>query len=105
MIFLTKNILKSFLTSDILKFIIGGKSFRVINCYSTSDWFLALMYRAKSWNITVAGIQPVELSSDDSISHLLHTDGGVSLVDTVMKEISSPGQKHIENFDITDIVR
>ena len=33
----------------------------MVNCYSTRDWFLALMYRSKSWEIGVAGLQPIQL--------------------------------------------
>ena len=34
---------------------------RLVNCYSTQDWFLALMYRCKSWDVGVAGLQPVHV--------------------------------------------
>lgn len=34
---------------------------RLVNCYSTQDWFLALMYRCRSWDVHVAGLQPVYL--------------------------------------------
>jgi hypothetical protein len=34
---------------------------RLVNCYSTQDWFLALMYRCRSWDVGVAGLQPVHI--------------------------------------------
>lgn len=79
---------------------------RVVNCYSTSDWFLALMYRAKSWDITVAGIQPVEISTDDTTrAAAIKGESPCTLECTLAKDLSNPGRKNIENFDITDIVR
>jgi pimeloyl-ACP methyl ester carboxylesterase len=62
---------------------------RLVNCYSTSDWFLALMYRAKSWDYAVAGLQPVELPPVDGV-----TDG----ID--MFQMSTG----VENYDITELV-
>jgi hypothetical protein len=38
---------------------------RLVNCYSTKDWLLALLYRYRSWEVGVAGLQPVHLLSDD----------------------------------------
>lgn len=33
---------------------------RLINGHSNNDWLLALLYRYKSWNLSVAGLGPVE---------------------------------------------
>jgi hypothetical protein len=68
---------------------------RLVNCYSTKDWLLALLYRYRSWEVGVAGLQPVYLSGDDrsrsinstaeveniDISHLVssHSDYGANL--------------------------
>lgn len=50
---------------------------RLVNCYSTRDWMLALLYRQKSLDLGVAGLQPVVLqrgnhtlaSTSPSLSH------------------------------------
>lgn len=34
---------------------------RFINCYSSSDWLLALLYRSKSYDMSIAGLGPVYL--------------------------------------------
>lgn len=71
---------------------------RLVNCYSTKDWLLALLYRYRSWDIGVAGLQPVHLFGDETgqpqhsinsitevenidISHLVssHSDYGANL--------------------------
>ncbi|KAG5192965.1 hypothetical protein JKP88DRAFT_260842 [Tribonema minus] len=48
---------------------------RLVNCYSTKDFVLALVYRSKSWKVGVAGVSPVEapgLSVENlDLSHLL----------------------------------
>lgn len=33
---------------------------RLVNGYSGGDWLLALLYRYRSWNVSVAGLGPVE---------------------------------------------
>ena len=34
---------------------------RFINCYSSGDWLLALLYRSKSYDMSIAGLGPVHL--------------------------------------------
>lgn len=34
---------------------------RLVNCYSSNDWLLALLYRSKSYDLNVAGLAPVQL--------------------------------------------
>ena len=36
---------------------------RFINCYARSDWLLALLYRSKSYDMSIAGLCPVHLKS------------------------------------------
>jgi hypothetical protein len=42
-----------------LRSIIPG---RFINCYSTRDWLLALMFRQCTWELGVAGLSPIDMS-------------------------------------------
>lgn len=54
-----------------LRSIIPG---RFINCYSTRDWLLALMFRQCTWELGVAGLSPIDLSSSDcDIAPIHHT--------------------------------
>jgi len=52
-----------------LRSIIPG---RFINCYSTRDWLLALMFRQCTWELGVAGLSPIDMSGE-SDDHT-HTD-------------------------------
>ena len=44
--------------------VVGG---RFINCYSSSDWLLALLYRSKSYDMSIAGLGPVHLKDSTHI--------------------------------------
>ena len=108
-----------------LKSIIPG---RFINCYSTRDWLLALMFRQCTWEIGVAGLGPIELSTaSDSEKQAVpvavneaescsHEDRGadISTVDAVSqtpvdtRDALSPitnSNQSIENMDVTALIR
>lgn len=60
---------------------------RLVNCYATNDWLLALLYRCKSYDIGVAGLYPVQ-------TDVAHTTGDTSAaaasVDTPAVTSSAP---------------
>mmetsp|Transcript_13701 Transcript_13701/g.20515 ORF Transcript_13701/g.20515 Transcript_13701/m.20515 type:complete len:691 (+) Transcript_13701:88-2160(+) len=85
---------------------------RLVNCYSTHDWFLALMYRCRSWDVGVAGIQPVYCDASHSVAlqPLSETSGALSTTSSGPRmHIPSPDEMppvgDIENIDITHMVR
>lgn len=41
---------------------------RMINCYSGRDWMLAFLYRQKSLDLGVAGLQPVEICQEQTVT-------------------------------------
>jgi len=46
---------------------------RLVNCYASNDWLLALLYRSKSYDLSVAGLSPVHIQKNTSISsYVLH---------------------------------
>lgn len=36
---------------------------RLVNCYATNDWILALLYRTKTYELGVAGLCPISLNN------------------------------------------
>eukprot|EP01038_Epipyxis_sp_PR26KG_P011829 gene11829-15830_t len=41
---------------------------RFINCFATNDWILAILYRSKSYDISIAGISPVHLYQTTTVT-------------------------------------
>ena len=101
---------------------------RFINCYSTHDWLLALMFRQCTWELGVAGLGPV-IIDEDHVDHTVpHTTANTTDVNTNEAVSPSPGPViplpvpvptptptplhcnefdvfHIENVDITPLIR
>jgi hypothetical protein len=69
---------------------------RLVNCYNTKDWLLALLYRYRSWEIGVAGLQPIHVSSEER-------NQIPSSVSSPMG-ISSNTRKVIENLEVCDLM-
>jgi hypothetical protein len=98
---------------------------RLVNCYSSNDWILALLYRSKSLELSVAGLYPVHLT--DHSANIVHTPAltiaaehcsktTMDKVETVVAMETVPTQKvysdifqshsdEVENFDVTDLAR
>jgi hypothetical protein len=94
------------------KLIRGVVAGRLVNCYSTKDWFLALMCRSQNWNISVAGLQPVylydrkhskcvkkETQCDDDLNNI-----NVDKYSEEECEYAYAWGKDVENIDVTDII-
>ena len=41
---------------------------RLVNCYATNDWILALLYRTKTYELGVAGLCPILLNNHNHIN-------------------------------------
>jgi hypothetical protein len=74
---------------------------RLVNCYNTKDWLLALLYRYRSWEVGVAGLQPVDLSSEGSS---LSSDSKETLAGPSSTGWVSNTSRTIENIDISDLM-
>ena len=66
---------------------------RFVNCYRENDWLLYLLYRYRSWDINIAGLKPIIISSTTSpIGPKSTTNVNENFYHT------------IENIDITDCI-
>lgn len=80
---------------------------RFINCYSTHDWLLALMFRQCTWELGVAGLGPVVLDQEE-IQTPSVSDANTAFTSdspSVNKHHNEFDVFHVENVDITSLIR
>lgn len=80
---------------------------RLVNCYSTSDWILALLYRAKSLDIAVAGLQEVLLHAKGSSKHIEGPgqQQGQHEVGCLEQCLLGTDVREVENIDVTHLAK
>jgi hypothetical protein len=85
---------------------------RLVNCYSRSDWILALLYRSKALELSIAGLAPVHIhrtSQPTPSMHLLEGEDGSKLGcegglnRDELQSLLTQDAREIENMDVTDI--
>lgn len=76
---------------------------RLINCYATNDWLLALLYRSKTYDIGVAGLYPIVLTQNcpQQQQQRKKHQGAVSTEPDVTSSGSSETTSNITNDSIT----
>lgn len=93
---------------------------RLVNCYAWNDWILALLYRSKSYEIGVAGLYPINLTTNGSGSISTKAGATVTSAPTVATaddvNASAPPVKprllnkhngsafEVENFDVSHLI-
>lgn len=89
---------------------------RMVNCYSTNDWFLALMCTYQNWDMSVIGLKPVYLTNEKSENIRLkeslinHNDPQSHTTHTVHTAIGGQNddvndcEYDIDNINITDLI-
>lgn len=74
---------------------------RLINCYSSHDWFLAFMYRSKTFEVGVAGVNAVKLNEHCTDVPIHQYVSGEHKVDVHTALDRCLG---VENVDVSELV-
>lgn len=74
---------------------------RLVNCYSSHDWFLAFMYRSKTFEVGVAGVNAVKFNDHCTDVPIQQYVSGEHQVDVHTALNRCLG---VENVDVSELV-
>ena len=75
---------------------------RLVNCYTGSDWLLALLYRSKSYDLSIAGLAPISLRSSSSKIQKGDSEATAFEREDAARWLGSAND--VENVDVSHIV-